>query len=162
LNSEDQLCVNRDEQLEQFRQSLLYASRVDDIDSFLTIYDARLDRNPPHCVGQYVEGGTLDSRLQQGGLRYTYVRDILLGLGRGLDAAHARQFIHLNIKPSNLHSPELRRSFSRFRRARTPSARRSCVRLLWLRHGGRATCAAFGGNHSRDCKPAVRRDGSSR
>jgi protein kinase-like protein/TIR domain-containing protein len=90
------------EQLDRFRKSLLDASRVEQIECFINIYDALLDKNPPLCVCQYVEGETLKARLQRRNLPYPHVRDILLRLGRGLDAAHKENFTHLNIKPSNV------------------------------------------------------------
>ncbi len=94
--------LNDREELEWFRQSLLYASRVDDISAFMTVYDAWLDKNPPHCVRQFVEGDTLEDRLKHHPMRPADALDILLRIGQALESAHARGFYHLNIKPSNV------------------------------------------------------------
>jgi Protein kinase domain/TIR domain len=94
--------LKRREDLDDFEDSLLHASRVEDIEVFMTVYEAGLRTDPPFYVRQYIKGQTLHERLKHGSLPLRHARDIILRLGKAVDAAHRRGFFHLNIKPSNI------------------------------------------------------------
>ncbi len=55
-----------------------------------------------YLVMQYVEGGTLRERLQDGPLAPEEANSILLQVASALQFAHARGIIHRDIKPSNI------------------------------------------------------------
>lgn len=103
--------LKKHEPIGTFRRSLLRATRVNDIDCFLTIYDASLDTKPSFYVGHYCEGQTLEHRLKRGSLPFPFIRDLLLRLGTALSEAHKRNFFHLNIKPSNIILDERDRAY---------------------------------------------------
>jgi serine/threonine protein kinase len=90
------------EDLNEFQEGLRDASGVEDLEVFLTVYEADVKANPPFYIRQYVGGEALSERLQNGILESRVVRDMLLRLARGVDLAHRRDFYHLNIKPSNV------------------------------------------------------------
>jgi serine/threonine-protein kinase len=89
-------------ELDEFEKGLRQTSLVEDLEVFLTVYEAGVAANPPFYIRQYIEGQTLSQRLQDGRLRFAVVRDMLLRLGKAVDAAHRREVYHLNIKPSNV------------------------------------------------------------
>jgi serine/threonine protein kinase len=94
--------LKRREDLEDFRNSLRRASQVEDLECFMTVYEASLSEEPPYYIGQYVEGQSLAKLLRHGRLTFRHAREILLRIGHAIDAAHRRDFFHLNIKPSNI------------------------------------------------------------
>jgi serine/threonine protein kinase len=96
------VALKRIEELSDFQSSLLQASRVEDLDVFITVYEAVLSTNPPFYVRQYIAGQTLYERLEHGRLPFSLARDVLVRIGKAVDAAHRRDFFHLNIKPSNI------------------------------------------------------------
>jgi len=94
--------LKRMEELDEFQEGLRRTNSVEDLEVFLTVYEAGVDANPPFYIRQYIEGQTLSQRLQNGRLPFRVVRDMLLRLGEGVAVAHRREFFHLNIKPSNI------------------------------------------------------------
>lgn len=56
----------------------------------------------PFLVMEYLEGGTLQEKLAHGMLDLPAIRRILLGILRGLAAAHRRGVVHRDIKPANI------------------------------------------------------------
>lgn len=50
----------------------------------------------------YLEGATLDEKMEKGPLSASYAIDVALQTARGLQAAHAKGIVHRDIKPANL------------------------------------------------------------
>src|SRR6266542_1175052 len=48
------------------------------------------------------EGGTLESRLREGGLDRKWSTDVIMSMAEALEYAHSRGVIHRDIKPSNI------------------------------------------------------------
>ncbi len=59
--------------------------------------------NPkPILVMELVEGPSLERMLEMGDLSFSRTRELLLGVGAGLDAMHQVGVAHLDLKPSNI------------------------------------------------------------
>ena len=57
----------------------------------------------PYLVMDYVEGGTLEQRIRQGGpFRPEEVLRVGVQVARGLAAAHAQRLVHRDVKPANV------------------------------------------------------------
>ena len=85
------------------QKALGFATQMDDLNGFLTVYDASLHSNPQFYVRQFVEGVTLAQLLAKGRrLDYDFALHILVFLAELLQQAHERRFFHLNVKPSNV------------------------------------------------------------
>lgn len=68
----------------------------------VTLYDALATDGLSLLIMEFVEGPTLQQRLQQGPLPAEKVRALGLQLGSALAACHARGIVHCDIKPSNI------------------------------------------------------------
>lgn len=66
------------------------------------IYDFGWHGQQPYIVMRYMSEGTLDDRLQKGELKQTAMAHIFKRVAEALDAAHARQITHRDVKPSNI------------------------------------------------------------
>jgi len=80
--------------------------------SLVTLYDARLDGGDHvYLVMEFVDGPSLQRRIEQDALEPAFVADLLVDLARGLAAVHATGVVHRDVKPSNVllrptrHSP---------------------------------------------------------
>jgi len=80
--------------------------------SLVTLYDARLDGGDHvYLVMEFVDGPSLQRRIDQDALEPAFVADLLGDLARGLAAVHATGVVHRDVKPSNVllrptrHSP---------------------------------------------------------
>lgn len=78
-----------------------------DHENIVTVHDFNDGNNalnePPYLVTNYLEGGSLRNLLDQG-YRLTPSQAVRLGLdaARGLASAHARGYVHRDVKPANL------------------------------------------------------------
>lgn len=68
----------------------------------LPVFDSGEQGEWRYLVMQYVEGGTLRERLQDGALAPAEANSILWQVASALQFAHARGIIHRDIKPSNI------------------------------------------------------------
>jgi serine/threonine protein kinase len=65
------------------------------------IYDFGWYGRQPYIIMRYMAGGSLADRLQREEIKPTEITHIFKRLAEALDAAHARQIIHRDVKPSN-------------------------------------------------------------
>lgn len=73
--------------------------------AIVTLFDARLDADPPYLVLEYVDGETLAQRLLRGPLGVAETRAIGAAAASGLAAAHRAGIVHRDVKPANLVIP---------------------------------------------------------
>jgi serine/threonine-protein kinase len=66
------------------------------------IYDFGWHGEQPYIVMRHMSGGSLDDHLKQGELKLTDMAHIIKRVAEALDAAHARNIIHRDVKPSNV------------------------------------------------------------
>ena len=95
--------LSEDEFLRLFREeagALLALPEHPNIARFVT-FDAGA-RPKPILVMELVEGPSLERMLEMGDLSLGRARDLLLGVGAGLDAMHHAGVGHLDVKPSNI------------------------------------------------------------
>ena len=95
--------LSEDEFLKLFREeagALLALPEHPNIARFVT-FDAGA-RPKPILVMELVEGPSLERMLEMGNLSLGRARDLLLGVGAGLDAMHEVGVAHLDLKPSNI------------------------------------------------------------
>ena len=71
------------------------------------IYDIDLTAPRPFIAMAYLDGQTLDKRLQGGPIEVAAAVDIAIQICRGLACAHAKLIVHRDIKPSNLMITEV-------------------------------------------------------
>jgi hypothetical protein len=95
--------LSEEEFLRLFREeagALLALPEHPNIARFVT-FDA--GANPkPILVMELVEGPSLERMLEMGDLSFNRTRELLLGVGAGLDAMHQVGVAHLDVKPSNI------------------------------------------------------------
>jgi serine/threonine protein kinase len=66
------------------------------------VFDFGRHGNQPYIVMRYMAGGSLQDRLDKGGLKARDMAHIVERVAEGLDAAHARDIIHRDVKPANI------------------------------------------------------------
>ncbi|HRQ24536.1 MAG TPA: serine/threonine-protein kinase [Anaerolineales bacterium] len=66
------------------------------------IYDFGWYGEQPYIVMRYMSEGSLDDRLAKSELKLTEMAHILKRVSEALDAAHAKNIIHRDVKPSNI------------------------------------------------------------
>lgn len=69
----------------------------------VSVYDAgELDDGRPYLVMSYADQGTLADRLEVEGLTVAQAMEVVRQVGAGLEALHARQVLHRDVKPANV------------------------------------------------------------
>lgn len=87
----------------RFRREALAAARLSRYPNIVTIFDVAEYQGRPMIVMEYLEGGSLEARVQgQGGCPPAQVLAWLEQAAAALDAAHAAGVVHRDIKPGNL------------------------------------------------------------
>jgi eukaryotic-like serine/threonine-protein kinase len=66
------------------------------------VYDFGWKGEQPYIVMRHMAGGTLEEKLKAGELKQTEIAHIMKRVGDALDAAHAKNIIHRDVKPSNI------------------------------------------------------------
>src|SRR5262245_34076669 len=70
--------------------------------SIIRVYDIDEADGLFYMVMDLLPGGTLESRLREGGLDRKWSADVIVKTAQALDYAHARGVIHRDVKPSNI------------------------------------------------------------
>jgi eukaryotic-like serine/threonine-protein kinase len=87
----------------RFRREALAAARLSGNPNIVTIFDVAEFQGRPMIVMEYLEGGSLEARLEgHEGCPPAQVLDWLEQAAGALDAAHAAGVVHRDIKPGNL------------------------------------------------------------
>jgi eukaryotic-like serine/threonine-protein kinase len=87
----------------RFRREALAAARLSGNPNIVTIFDVAEHHGRPMIVMEYLDGGSLDARVQgQGGCPPAQVLAWLEQAAGALDTAHAAGVVHRDIKPGNL------------------------------------------------------------
>ncbi len=95
--------TSADDSRRRFAREARAAARVSDEPHIVTIYDVGESGERPYIVMEYVDGSSLEQRLQENGRRAP--ADALRWLeqaGQALDHAHANGVVHRDVKPGNL------------------------------------------------------------
>lgn len=72
-------------------------------DNVVTIHAVEANAHPPHIVMQFIDGKSLQQRLEQSGpLELKEILRIGMQTAAGLAAAHAQGLVHRDIKPANI------------------------------------------------------------
>ncbi len=66
------------------------------------VFDFGWHGSQPYIVMRYMAGGSLEDQLQASQISLAEVADIISRVAAGLDAAHVRDIIHRDVKPSNV------------------------------------------------------------
>ena len=87
----------------RFRREALAAARLSGNPNIVTIFDVAEHQGRPMIVMEYLDGGSLETRVHgQGGCPPAQVLSWLEQAASALDAAHAAGVVHRDIKPGNL------------------------------------------------------------
>lgn len=70
--------------------------------AIVPVYDFGWHGEQPYIVMRYMSEGSLDDRLKKGQVKLTEMAHILKRASEALDAAHAKNIIHRDVKPSNI------------------------------------------------------------
>lgn len=70
--------------------------------AIVPVYDFGEDEGQPYIVMRYMAGGSLSERMDQSLLSLSETAQVVSRLAPALDAAHAKQIIHRDIKPGNV------------------------------------------------------------
>jgi serine/threonine-protein kinase len=70
--------------------------------NIVNVYDFGEFEGTPYMIVEYVPGGSLASRLNQGPLNRSSALKFLRGIAAGLDYAHGMGIVHRDVKPANV------------------------------------------------------------
>lgn len=70
--------------------------------NILNVFDFGEYEGTPYMIVEYVPGGSLASRIEQGPMDHATVIEYLAGIARGLDHAHSLGIVHRDVKPANV------------------------------------------------------------
>jgi eukaryotic-like serine/threonine-protein kinase len=87
---------------QRFTREALMAARLSGHPHIVTIFDVGEWNDRPHIVMEYLSGGNLAERNRAGRTRLEHALDWLEDAADALDAAHAAEVVHRDVKPANL------------------------------------------------------------
>lgn len=87
--------------LERFRQEAAIAARLEHR-AIVPVYDYGEWQGLPYIVMRYMEGGSLDGLIKQGGLSLEQTQQIIRQVAAALDYAHRQGVLHRDLKASNI------------------------------------------------------------
>ena len=70
--------------------------------NLVTVHDIGNHGNVYYLAAEYIPGGTLKDRIEEGGLSVGQILDITADIAQGLDFAHQKGFVHRDVKPGNI------------------------------------------------------------
>ncbi|MFM8322821.1 MAG: protein kinase domain-containing protein, partial [Chloroflexota bacterium] len=70
--------------------------------AIVPVYDFGEEQGMPYIVMRYMSGGSLTERIQSGAISLSETAQMVFRLAPALDAAHARNIIHRDMKPGNI------------------------------------------------------------
>lgn len=70
--------------------------------NLVTVYDIGTHAGVYYLAAEFIPGGTLKERINEGGLSVGEILDIVVEMARGLDFAHQKGFVHRDVKPGNI------------------------------------------------------------
>lgn len=88
--------------LRKFRQEKEALARIDHPGVVAVLDEGTTPENTPFLVMQYVDGGTLRSVVQPGGIEFARAAEIFRQIGSALEAAHTERVFHRDLKPENI------------------------------------------------------------
>jgi hypothetical protein len=86
----------------RFRREALAAARLSSAPNVVTVFDVAEHRGRPLIVMEYLEGGSVHDRLQNGRVPREQALTWLEQVAGALDRAHASGVVHRDVKPANL------------------------------------------------------------
>jgi serine/threonine-protein kinase PpkA len=70
--------------------------------NLVTVYDIGTHNGIYYLATEYIPGGTLKERINDGGITVAGALDVVSDIALGLDFAHQKGFVHRDVKPGNV------------------------------------------------------------
>ena len=89
------------ERRERFRREATIVSGLNH-PHICALYDVGVDDGLPYLVMEFIDGETLQTRLERGPLPWRQALELLIQIADALDKAHRRRVVHRDLKPANV------------------------------------------------------------